>query len=179
MTDTVIEIMARAWPDLLSLEIYAAYDQVDDCDGPIITLRKLECFAVHCPKLEKLALAVDTEKGVSDYRTKAPNVLSSLNYLGLFLSRGEGSESEIAFMIETLWPNLRKLETGWPMEDPDWDAQLKETIAWELIWERIRGRQLEAGRSSGIRSSGGQSGINLIRRRSILSGLTGVHLLRR
>ncbi|KAG6916367.1 hypothetical protein DXG01_007204 [Tephrocybe rancida] len=124
--DGVMERVARAWPRLVSLNIYGKNDRPPLSRATLATLRPL---VQHCPQLKTLTLLLDgTVSCVSDTNTRV--FTNSLQELALQHSPINNVNMAAAYLSELL-PNLQRIvscqydEDGVPRNQTPWDDVLQ------------------------------------------------------
>jgi hypothetical protein len=99
--------MARAWPNLVKLELTHPQDAARASPPPIMTLASLRAFATHCPELNTLALTFDaTAVPPSD---EQPLVQKKLLALRVSLSPISSSALVGRFLAEN-FPNIQRIQ---------------------------------------------------------------------
>jgi hypothetical protein len=119
--------IAQAWPNIESLQL-RFHDATPD--KPSATLGCLHSFALHCPVLRVLAMALDATLVLATDGNSVQNCLEQLHVFESPLS----SAGDVAYYLSCLFPKLRSV--GYKDEDGD-------DMGW-LVDEGDRWREVEA-----------------------------------
>lgn len=128
--DSMTKTMARAWPDLHNLAL--SHTVIREGATPAATLQGLVWFAVHCPALRCLSIAVDASSLQEGENFEFAAIGFALEELDLSGSHADGCEERIAGFIFRMWPN-QTVETQeyHPGEEHRW-RRIREIVKTRL-----------------------------------------------
>ncbi|KAJ7291745.1 hypothetical protein C8J57DRAFT_1163791 [Mycena rebaudengoi] len=105
LDDATIWDMARAWPNLVILEVCDT--QNPSSPPPIMTLASLRAFATHCPELTTLALTFDATI-VPPPSNEQPILQRKLSYLDIWYSH-ISSPALVGRFLAGIFPNIVRI----------------------------------------------------------------------
>ncbi|KAJ7218183.1 hypothetical protein C8J57DRAFT_1732272 [Mycena rebaudengoi] len=137
LDDAALSQIARAWPNIESLDLCSIFPGPAAPPRPSITLQCLHSFAQHCPYLKGLTLALNAF--IIPPRETRRVFQKELMTLDVGYSPISSSLSVSRF-ISTIFPNLRYISTSRDGRDDDDDVDIAEIQChnrWKEVKEQI------------------------------------------
>ncbi|KAL1674498.1 hypothetical protein EV122DRAFT_269385 [Schizophyllum commune] len=133
LTERGIQRMAKAWPNLRTLYIYARTRPYHDVH---LRLRHLHHLATGCPKLERLALLVNAEEEpILSSEIPTPDFEHPLKHLGVSVAPIDQADV-VAQIIHMLFPKLESLSWRGSSRNEKWN-QRWENVVYDLDVEQV------------------------------------------
>ncbi|KAH9949841.1 hypothetical protein B0H21DRAFT_687727 [Amylocystis lapponica] len=153
LDNAFVHDLARAWPDLHTLELGTEWRREHATPG--VTLKGLIPLVQHCPALEMLGIAVDTDVAeiAADYALLRPGRGASNSKVVMLLmgtSRlDEDREARVmvAGFLSDLFPRVRFIDSAWGHQGTLIDVDEDDADDEEhKMWEELQGLVRELGK---------------------------------